>query len=335
VQSTIDAHSITTIHKNSISNSIRRLGNHFSIALLNPTCTFFSIPSIDGIIGYCVNSQCAIVLGDPVCAPQDMPVLAQAFHNYAQKQFKNTIYIATSEDFVNFALYQTCNIALEIGQEIILDPSVNQKTRTGMKASQLRNKYNQSVRDGICVKEYTTYDALLEKAFEDVAKAWLKNRQGLQIYNLPINIFAGRTNKRWFYAEHNQKIVGVVILNRLDMHQGWVLNILMITPEAPNTTSEFIVLNVLETLRGEQCTFFSIGTLPATELGRVEGLGDYATWITRTLFNAPKKIFHLQDRQRYWKKFQPSIKPSFVLFEKSRIGFREIMGIMRTLNVNI
>ena len=57
-----------------------------------------------------------------------------------------------------------------------------------------------------------------------------------------------------------RKIVALLMLNRLTMHNGWVLNRLLLSPDTPYGTSELLILSVLDTLREEGCSFFSIGS---------------------------------------------------------------------------
>lgn len=79
----------STKEKNhSIADYIAKFGNHSSIALLDPCYTIFNIPDIYRIIGYRVESNCAILFGDPLCPPQNIPLLAHAFHDFCFKQKK-------------------------------------------------------------------------------------------------------------------------------------------------------------------------------------------------------------------------------------------------------
>jgi lysylphosphatidylglycerol synthetase-like protein (DUF2156 family) len=319
-------------HDESVGEYVFRWGNPASIALLDPACKIFSAQSIDGVIGYRMASKYVVVIGDPVCPHDSLEDLMRAFHAFCSAQDKNVIYIATSEQFMKWSMNRYCSSAIECGVEVILNPTIDPTNKTGKKASLLRNKYNQSIRDGIQVKEYDGYDEQLEEAMQEVRDSWLQNRKGPQIYYLQVNLFADRIHKRWFYAEHQGRIIGVLMLNRIDAHHGWVINILMVVPDALTVTSEFLILSALATLRAEECTFLSIGTVPGSQLGHIEGLGFFSQWLARNIFKTAKKIFRLEDRQRYWKKFYPQTKPTYVLFSKARIKFSEIMGIMRALN---
>lgn len=323
------------IHKNkAVAEYIHRWGNSASHALLDPACQLFSVDEIDGIIGYRFELKSAIVFGDPVCAPHDIPALTQAFHDYCKLQNKSIVYISATHSFANWAINNVCKTLISIGDEVILNPMHDARLLKGKKASLLRNKWNQSVRDGIEVKEYIAYDAMLENAMEQVAIAWLNNRKGPQMSLLRVSLFEDRACKRWFYARYQGNVIGVLMLNSLNSHNGWVINMLMVDPIAPSPTSEFIVLSVLEVLRAEGCTYFSIGTTPATCLERMEGVSKLVAWMARNIFAVSKKVFKLSDRQRYWKKFYPETKPLYLLLSHQGIAIQEILAVLRTLNVN-
>jgi lysylphosphatidylglycerol synthetase-like protein (DUF2156 family) len=322
--------------KNSIAELVQCWGHATSIALLDPQCQIFSIPSLHGAIGYKFHGNSAVVFGNPVCASHDIPQLTQAFHEFCKKKRKKVIYVATSPSFTNWILQHFCTSALGIGHEIILNPQIDPKTYKGADASNLRNKWNLSRRLGIVVQEYKTYDQELEKQLDEVKNHWLQGRKGPQIFIFSnIDLFSDRTHKRIFYATYNDTIVGILLLNRLDGGNGVVINMLMVSPHAPNPTSEFLVMSTLDILRTEGCTFFSVGTTPATQLGEVKGFGRVSTWIARHAYQTARKIFNLNNRQRYWKKFQPQLQSSYLVFSSSRIGLCDIVSIMRAFNAHL
>jgi len=321
----------------SIADYIEKWGNSSSIALLCPSCKIFCVPDIDGIIGYRLEAQCAVVLGDPVCSPEHMPNLVQAFHDHCQKDAKSVVYTIVSEQFADWALKQGfCQWAAAIGDEIILDPQCDPKAIKGKKGSSLRNKFLFSVRQGISIHEYTGNDVALEQELDTVRTSWLAQRKGPQAcFFSEIHLFTDFAKKRYFYAKYKEAIVGIAMLNRLESTKGWVLNMLMKTPDAPTTTSEFLILSILDIVRQEGCPFFSIGTTPAPKLGRTEGLCGIYTWLVRMGFKIASKILNLGGRQRYWEKFQPKMAPIFIMSSRSRLGLREALGIARAFNAPI
>ncbi len=319
----------------SIADYVQRWGNAASIALFDPAYQIFQVPTIDGIIGYRSIGKCVVVFGDPVCSPDDWGKLVPIFHNHFNRLKKRIVYTTVSERFVTWALQHGCSSAIGIGDEFILDPTHDPRARKGYDASSLRNKYTYSVRQGITVHEYTGHDVTLETELEQVACAWLKNRKKRQLHQQELNLFDHRSNKRWFYAEHHGKKVGVLMLNRLNALQGWVMNMLMRIPNCPTTTTEFMVMSALEILAAEGCNFFSIGTVPGSTIGKIYRLGRLSTWCAQASFIVGRKFFDKVDRHRYWKKFAPRSEPTYVLFDRDRVTLHEVWGIMRAYNISM
>ncbi len=317
----------------SIVDCVQKWGNATSIALLDPLCAIFSTPNNDGIIGYKIASRCAVVFGDPVCDAKDMPGLIHDFHAFCYLHNKQVIYLAISECFKQWAMQTHCRIAIGFGDEIILNPQRDPCASKGKNASSLRNKYSFSMKQGITVSEYKGGDTDLEQSIEELAQKWLQGRKGLQMCLLHVDMFAHRTNKRWFYAHYKGQIVGVMMLNRLDAQAGWVMNLLVLAHDAPTTTSEFLLMRTLDVLRAEGCSVMTIGPSPGVQLGTIDGLARFTTWLTRKIYAFAKKICKLGNRQRYWKKFHPQMQPLYIV-SSGRLGFGQIFAIMKALNLH-
>jgi len=318
--------------KQSIANHVRRWGGSASITLLDPSCSLFSIPSIKGIIGYRLESNCVVVFGDPLCEPENIPTLTKAFHHYCDEQGWSIVYATASRNFAQWAIHHTCHSLIEVGEELFLDPFCVPKS--GLKVRLLRNKVSKARREGSTVNEYRGGDFKLEKAIEQVGEDWLKNRKGLQIYLAEVQLFSERIGKRWFYAKQHDRVVGVLLLHRIEARHGWLIQLSLTTPDAPIGTSEQLVTTVLETLREEGCHFLAFGIAQIEQLGEIAGLNKLAEWVARMVFKAAGRIFHLDRRKKYWSKFQPQTEPSYVLCNRS-FGLRELKALMRALNVDV
>lgn len=316
-----------------VDHYVREWGGAASNVLADNTCSLFTDPNIQGLIGYRVEGRCVIVFGDPVCSLENRPLLVQAFHQRFEAEGKNIVYATTSEEFSYWAMENVCKGLIEVGEELVLDPLNYPKQ--GSNGRLLRKKSNHAKRDGVTIKEYTIHDEHIEKGIELAGKTWLEARNGPQIFLAHVDLFSDRNSKRWFYALKDEKIVGVILLNRLEAHGGWLLNLLMATPEAPIGTSEFLVTHALDVLCDEGCHFLSFGTVPSQQLGEIRGLGAASVWIARTVFKSVVKFFQLDGRRKFWLKFEPVSRRNFILFTKPRIGFSEVWAIMRAFNANL
>lgn len=331
----IDSKRVREDDRMRIVELVRRWGGLATDALLDPKCQVFSIPQIEGFIGYRVEYGCAVVYGDPVCESSNALQLAQAFHRFGQEKFRNIIYLTASEKFARWVIPNLCHALIEYGEGIYLDPHSNPKDKQGTHASLVRRKVRHAQNSGVIVREYQSFDAKIEKELEQVGIAWLKARRGPQVHISNIHLFDNRLGKRWFYAQQGEHIIGIVILNRLESRQGWHLNHLMFTPEAAHGTPELLVTSVLEVLQDEDCFFVSFGAVPADDLGEMMGLTPFSAWIARQAYRVATKIFHLKGHKMFWDKFLPETHPSYLLFQQPYIGWREIAALMRAMNVSL
>jgi len=308
---------------------VQRYGNSVSIALLDPGCQIFTTPSTEGILGYYKVANSAVVIGDPPCPTTDLPVMIESFRGNA----KNIVYATVSKQFSDWAMGKVACSLIQIGDELTVNPQNDPSE--GPKARKLRNKLSAATRAGVVVKEYVTNDPSLEKKMEAVASSWVTNRKGPQVFLANVDIFDARQGKRWFYAEQEGHIIGVLLLNELKARQGWLFNLLLVTPDAPVGTTEKLVMTGLETLRKENCQFVSFGVVPSLTLGEIRGLGPIKTWLAKSAFKAVRFFFSLDGRRDYWEKFQPNYEPSYVLFSRSNMGISELLAILRAYNVSI
>lgn len=316
-----------------VSQYIKKWGNSASIALLDSRCQIFSHPTIEGVVGYLVEDDHAVVFGDPVCAPENMPKLANAFHEFSKEKDNHVIYLTASEEFSNWAMGNCCQSLLEVEEELVVDPANYPKK--GSNGRLLHKKMNHATRANVVVKELDETDEVTKRHILDAEIQWLQGRKGPQMYMAHINFFDEACGKRCFYAEQNGRVVGFIYLSRLEAHDGWLLYLLATVPDAPGGTSEYLVLTVLDKLAEEDCHFFTFGVSAIEKMGEIVGLGTIYSWVARMGFKVAKKIFPLDNRRSFWKKFEPKSKRSFILFNQPNISFKEIRAIMKTVNASL
>lgn len=327
---------MNTINTLTLTDYIQQYGTAASIALFDPAFKIFKIDPVNGIIGYRAEGKCAVVFGDPLCAQNDRFALTHAFHDYCKKNNMRVVYTAVSDQFRQWAMQGLCKAAMQMGHEMILDPLQDPRHMSGPQANLLRRKIKKSIFDGIYVHEYMDYDAHIEYEMNQVAHAWLAHRKGPQIYYAQTNLFADKTTKRWFYAQQADAIVGVIVISHINAQKGWVINNLMKHPEAADYVSDYMVICAMDTLRGQGCRYVSTGPTFSNQISYMDGFGKVQQSFIKIGIRIARLLFKiLHDHQRYWKKFEPRKKPIFILFSDSRIGYRELKGIMGAFNAQL
>lgn len=314
---------------------LRKWGGSTTDAILDPTCQIFRLPNIEGLIGYRAENGCAIVFGDPICPEWHVKNLIQGFHEYCVGKDLKIVYLIVSEEFARWLLENGyCKSIIEYGEELLLDPHDDPREKSGVYASLVRRKVRHALREGVSAQEYNHFNEQTEEGINLVKEKWLGGRKGPQIHISHPYLFDHREGKRWFYAEKEGQILGVVTLNRLDKHQGWLLNHLMFTPEAPAGVPELLVVTAIEALSKEGCRYVTFGTIPGDRLGEITGLGTISQHVARGIYNLANFFFRLNGKKMFWKKFDPVSKKAFLSFSDSRIGLKTVIALTKTLNVN-
>jgi len=318
-----------------ISELLHQFGGSSIEPILDDTTLTFSCPDIDGLIGYRSLLNCSVVYGDPVCSPEDLAALTQAFHDYCKIQKKHIIYISTSQSFANWAITHTCKALITFGEELTYNPQNNPQEQKGGHSKLLRQKIHHAAKAGAKVQEYTEHNLDIENAIKEVALTWLKNRKGPQIHTAHIRIFEDRLGKRWFYATLGDSIVGLVVLNELKAKKGYALTNLMTTPSAPHGTSELLITTAFEIVAKEGCSFITSGSAPTQELSEIKGFNPLFSWVIKGVYLVSARIFHLSGHKKFWEKFCPKGEPTYLLFSNRGIGIRDAISLMRALNVSL
>lgn len=316
-------------------DKVRLWGGVATDAILDPNCKIFEDPAIDGIIGYRLESNHVVVYGNPVCPPEKSYALALSFESFCKEREWSSTYVGVTGSFADWAFKNICGIKVEFGHELYINPHSDPRERTGDNASLVRRKVRHAQKEGAFVQEYTDYDPDFEEALDKVRKKWLQARKGPQVHISPVRLFEDRTGKRWFYAKRGEEIVGILVLNQLQIRDGWLLNHIMFTPDAPHGTPELLVVMTLAALAQEGCHFVSFGNASKNDIWEIKGMGKFSTWLAQTMFKLTRDFFHLDGHFKFWEKFHPEQQPSYVLIKESSIKMNQLLSLKRALNMHI
>ena len=122
----------------------------------------------------------------------------------------------------------------------------------------------------------------------------------------------------------------------LRAQDGYLLEHILVAPDAPSGTSEILIVGALEALRAEGCGAATFGPAPGAAIGATKNLGKISEAVARAVYDAAVRLFHLDSRTRYRQTFQAArALPSYVLLNPPRMGVREALGLFRAFNVSL
>jgi len=309
---------------------IRRHGGPVSHAALDPSRSIFRAPDIDGLIGFLPTYRCAVVLGDPICAPENKVALADAFATHCAVNNRSILYVAATSAMQGYARERGYG-TMEFASMLIANPQNDPEK--GHQGIHLRQHLNHTRRTGVIVREYLgggSPDVLLEARAEAVCDQWLNARHGLQIYLGRPRLFEDRLGRRWFLAEQDCRIIGVLSMLRVSsIDGGSLINIVFSSPVAPPHTNELLVITALRALREEGVNTVCLGIGPQATLGRIDGCNGIAKLLSRSFYRLAAGIMHLHGKTEFWEKYHVTRRePLYLLFQSPHIGFREINALL-------
>ena len=275
------------------------------------------------------------MLGDPVCAQADKPALANLFHQFCRQNELGVVYIIASEEFANWTADNLSSALIEFGEKLILDPQRDYMRESGHMARLLRKNVNHAAKHGVIVSEYTVTNPELENSIQVFATSWQKNRKGPQVYLNDLSVFDDRIGRRWFYAQHEGNIIGLLTLSEHQIKNGWMVNDILTERGSLNGSSELLLVSTLSALSKEGFRSLTVGPVPLERLGEIRGLNNLAETITRWIYLLPKIAFNLGGRKTFWHKFQPRTERCFLVFPDRNLSYSSVKAILKALNSSI
>jgi lysylphosphatidylglycerol synthetase-like protein (DUF2156 family) len=316
---------------------VRRHGGPVSHAALDPSRSIFRIPGIDGLIGFLLVGRCAVVMGDPICAPEHKASLADAFAAYCVDKGWSFLYSTASAAMQIYARergYATMEFASLLMADPQCDPEADHQ------GYHLRQHLNHARRTGVTVREYmggALPDAQLEALAESSCEQWLSSRHGPQMYLGHPRLFQDRIGRRWFIAEQAGSVAGFLSMLSVSCVEGdSLINIVFSSPAGPLYTNELMVAAALRTLREEGARSVCLGVGPLEKLGQIDGCGCATEFISRSIYRLAANVLHLHGRTVFWEKFRVTRRePLYLLFQSPNIGFREVNALLRAFHLSV
>ena len=300
---------------------IKKYGtNHYSTLLLYKNMAAFPLTSVEGFIGYRNGRAMHLVVGEPICAPENYQVAMQEFITYCQVERKPFVQICCGESYKE-AVKDLDLSSFCIGEDFIFDTSTY--SPKGRRAKIVRWASKRAIRSGVSVKEYNPrnqLDPALEAAFEAVAQRWMKNNTRFTPHLTDLNIFENRAYKRYFYAKLGGAPVAMIICLPIFGQQGYLLEDVIRDPAAPYGSIELITLTILDVLKNNGWKMATFGISPSLDANELTGTSRI---FVKTGMWFADRLFGLHQLYHSRKKFHATYsKPSYAL--KYPQGFNAI-----------
>lgn len=244
---------------------LKQYGVHSqSFSTLQPGMQYFDLPGI-GYIAFMRKWGGTFVLSDPVCAPENFPVILERFH----QRYPNACYIQVSRTVVDilhlrFGLYGT-----QFGSESRID--LQKWSLSGKKKQILRTALNQAEKTGVTVKERFSDDHTRE-----ISEAWIRTRKcksnEIRFLIRPMEMDY-RENERHFYAYEDGKAVGFIYFDPIYRNN----EIISYVPNISRANADFrqgifytLMAHAMDVFKAEGVPYLDLGLIPLSLDAKLE-----------------------------------------------------------------
>ena len=268
-------------------------GNHtLAFFGLAPENLHFLTPDGKGLVNYRLTRNVAVVLGDPVCAPEDIEQVTVSFLNFCRQQKWGVALYQVYPQYL--ATYRKRKLqALKMGEEAMLNPQTF--TLQGSALANVRTSCRRAEREGISVQWYEGVPPTeVLQQLEQLNNLWLQERAGATETGFSvgrfdeITTFAERADTIATRSGHTSSLSQEAIPRFLTAvactitgtacsfmtftpvyssstnsvpsgEWGWTLDIMRRTSETPPGVVELLLVRALERFRPQGATVLSLG----------------------------------------------------------------------------
>ena len=269
----------------------------------------WTCPETEGAIAYNEFGKVWLAPGDPLASVENLAKVSDCFLQKARAEGRVVGFMPASEQFAK----QSSGLglrAIRIGSAPYFDLAT--WAPRGDRAKKARAGVNQARRAGVHVGEVREIDERLIRETACLCKSWLTTRRSAIRFEwlFTVDLFQHKEKKKYFTArDANGKLVGFLAAIPIPARDGWYLEDVLRSKNAPNGTTDLLVVEVLDSLKQCGAKLATLG--PA--LMATEGVTDPGIHVSSVLSRAVWfmarccSIFYNFDGVRRFKaKFAPS-----------------------------
>ncbi len=194
----------------------------------------FLAPGEEGLVNYRVEGNVAVVLGDPVCAPEAFERVTRSFLDFCTLRNWRVAFYQTYHD--HLPTYRALKLrAFKIGEEAIINPQVF--TLNGSAIANVRISARRAERDNVVIHWHEgipSTEAMYQ--LEQISNAWLEHKAGQNASEMGFSM--GRLNELPDAAK-----------------QGDMLTNIPLPSDIAHRVTPRVVTAVATTSVGEPCAF--------------------------------------------------------------------------------
>ena len=286
----------------------------------------------DAAIAYTQQGGYWVAVGGPLCDPDKTLGTLHDFRLAAKQAGCGVVFFGVTQPLVE-RLRDSDFDFLQIG----LAPSWNPAEWEAVvrQANKLRNRLSKAKRDGVVCRNLAPDELNIESATREkltrLADAWAMSKALPPMgFMVTLELFQHAERRRYFVAEYGGEISGFAVCIPVYGRNGWLLEDMILSPNAPSGCSELLIDHAMRFLAHEQAEFVSLGLVALAGLQGTESEKRHP-FLSRFLRLSSKTmgwLYNFDGLYRFRSKFKPAQWEPVYIVAGTRIHFLTIRAIL-------
>ena len=303
--------------------------NAMSYQILNLGMRFWFSQTNDAVIGYVEAGGYRVVAGAPICAPAELPAVAQAFAAETRRQHLRVCYFGAQDRLLTALSEHGQTARLLLGAQPVWQPQRWPEIMAGR--SSLRAQVSRARNKQVSVTRWPASRATNHPALRRCLLLWLRSR-GLPPLHFLVesDTLAQLEDRLVLVAERADAVVGFLVASPVPLRNGWLVEQIVRLPGAPNGTNELLLDAAMRACAEAGAEYLTLGLSPLSRHGRADETVQ-PVW-TRTLLRLVRahgrRFYNFDGLDAFKIKFQPeSWEPIYAISEERWTSLRTIYAI--------
>lgn len=309
--------------------------------LLNPGIERWFSRSKPGLVGFVRAFDYLVVAGAPVCAKEDLPAVLDEWKAFSRTGRGTVFFGAEGRLFDTLSKVQGFTAIAMGGQPLWTPVSFRNAFE---KHPSLRAQLTRAIHKGVVVSEQRLMSEATVDQLRGLLMRWLGTR-GLPTLHFLVepNTLSEQRDRRFFIAEVNDQIVGLVTLCPIPTRNGWLTEQFVRDPNAPNGTIELLLYHAASRLADDpifQDGLFTMGMVPLARRAETGGFGDpppfWFNLLKRWSRAHGRRFYNFGGLEAFKDKFQPdSWEPIWAISNQPQLSYQALRAVAKAFTVEV
>lgn len=297
--------------------------------ILNPGIAHWFSEDGDAVVGYVERGSIRVVAGAPVCAPDRLNEVADAFEIAASTEGASVCYFGAEIRLELLRRKSPAHARVLLGAQPVWNPRSWPGILEGH--ASLRAQLNRARNKGVMVKEWSAERASDHPDLHRCLEEWLSTR-GLPPLHFLVEpeTLSRLFDRRIFVAEQEDEPIGFVVASPIPRRNGWLIEQFVRGHNAPNGSTELMIGAAFDAMSESGSEYITLGLSPLSPHAPVEAPHNPA-WLKFALgwMRAHgRRFYNFEGLDAFKSKFDPEAwEPVYAIANESRFSLKSLYAI--------